>query len=228
MGTDLKTSLTYVIIAVMTVLAGLAITQYFNLLSPMMEVVMPASPKTITTPTTLTTAIITTVTSTLPSIRTVTIGPLKVSISNIVETDYINLYGYEDTKATKVCLKIIPDMKFATVVIRIENIGYREISLKEIIPRYFNNFILITDAGRSYSISDTYQLLSPKFLIPMPQEECLRNNAPFIYPRGSSYYVLKPNEYVEIPIFFIIPRSDTPTMLQIVKDDKVITTISLR
>jgi len=174
----LKTSVIYIIIAIATVVAGLAITYYFNLIGPTQ------------TPTPRAT------------VKATTIGPLRIDVLSIAETTHINLYS----DSSSLCVKSASGMKFIGISIRLKNVGSRAITSDEI-PQYFNDLVLITNVNRDYKYSAAYK--SP-YGGPAPQDECVRSNAITIYLPSSTYYVLKPGEYYEAPLFFIIPQNEAP------------------
>jgi hypothetical protein len=115
-------------------------------------------------------------------------------------------------------------MKFVVISIRLKNVGSRAITSDEIL-QYFNDLVLITNVGRDYKYSAVYK--SP-FWGPAPQDECVRSNAITISWPSSTYYVLKPGEYYEASVLFIIPQNEAPLELQFVKDVQIVATISLR
>lgn len=195
----MKTSVIYIIIAIAAVVAGLAITYYYsNLIGPTQT--PTPSPSTV---------------------KATTIGPLRIDVLSIAETTHINLYS----DSSSLCVKTTSGMKFIVISIRLKNVGSRAITSDEIFSQYFNDLVLITNVGRDYKYSAIHH--SP-YWGPAPQDECVRSNAITIYLPSSTYYVLKPGEYREGPVLFIIPQNEAPLELQFVKDVQIVATISLR
>jgi len=124
----LKTSLIYIIIAIATVVAGLAITYYFyfNLIGP-------------------------TQTLTPSTVKATTIGPLRIDVLNIAETTHINFYS----DSSSLCAKSASGMKIIVIFIRLKNVGSRAIAPDEI-PQYFDDLVLVTNVGRDYRYSAVY------------------------------------------------------------------------
>jgi hypothetical protein len=214
----LREKLVYIAIIIAIALSGTAISYYFMGLS--------TPSKTVETRTITSTVTVVTVLTPVPAISTTPIakvragyaGPLKIVVFSIIESRYVNVYHDSES----LCLKASPGMKFIVIGIRIENADSKDISSDEL-SQYIADIILLTSSGLEYKLTRTFQ--SP-FLSPASQEECLKNNAvPISLPR---YFVLRPGDYREFPAPFIIPESDIPVKLQIIKDSIVVTEIDLR
>jgi hypothetical protein len=243
----LREKLIYIAIIIAVALSCIAISYYFMSLltpskyttyttisTPVATVTYIPKPTTqITAETQATTTIVTTITTTIATILTPVpatfttpiakprVGyaePLKIVVFSIIESRYVNIYRDSES----LCLKASPGMKFIVIGIRIENAGSKDISSDEL-SQYIADIVLLTSSGLEYKLTRTFQ--SP-FLSSASQEECLRNNAVSIsWPR---YFVLRPGDYIEFPAPFIIPESDIPVKLQIIKDSTVVTEIDLR
>jgi hypothetical protein len=240
----LREKLVYIAIIIAIALSGIAISYYFmGLLTPSkyttyttistpvaIVTYIPKLTTQITAETQATTTIATTKITAITTILTpvhVTpiakprvgyVEPLKIVVLSIIESRYVNIYRDSES----LCLKASPGMKFIVIGIRIENAGSKDISSDEL-SQYIADIILLTSSGLEYKLTQTFQ--SP-FLSPASQEECLKNNAVSIsWPR---YFVLRPGDYREFPAPFIIPESDIPVKLRIIKDSIVVTEIDLR
>jgi hypothetical protein len=65
--------------------------------------------------------------------------------------------------------------------------------------------------------------------VPAPQNECIEHNAIQLNFAGmKTFYVLKPGEYLEGPVPFVVLQNEVPSELQFVKDGWTVATISLR
>jgi hypothetical protein len=241
----LREKLVYIAIIIAVALSGITISYYFmglltpskyttytTISTPVATVTYIPKPttqvtaETQATTTNVTTITITTILTPVPATFTtpivkVRVGyaePLKIVVFSIIESRYVNIYRDSES----LCLKASPGMKFIVIGIRIENAGSKDISSDEL-SQYIADIVLLTSSDLKYKLTQTFQ--SP-FLSSASQEECLRNNAvPISWPR---YFVLRPGDYREFPAPFIIPESDIPLKLQIIKDNIVITEIDLR
>jgi hypothetical protein len=199
----LKTRIVY-IVAIATVLAGLAITYYFNLKGLETPISSPAPTYTL-------------------AVKAITIGFLKIDVFSIEEGKYLNIY----TTSSSECIKATSNMKFVVLGIRIENVGSRDLTSDELSRNPpFKDLVLVTNTSRDYRFSS---FPASPYIVPAPQNECMEHNAIQVNFAGSkTFYVLKPSEYLEGPMPFVVLQNEVPSELQFVKDGWTVATISLR
>jgi hypothetical protein len=159
-----------------------------------------------------------------PVVKAITIGFLKIDVFSIGEGKYLNIY----TTSSSECIKATDNMKFVVLGIRIENVGSRDLTSDELSRNPpFKDLVLVTNTGRDYRLGSSF-FASP-YVVPAPQNECMEHNAILINFAGmKTFYVLKPGEYLEGPVPFVVLQNEVPSELQFIKDGWTVATISLR